>query len=288
LPLRNAAYCGHVEVVKALLAADSGHASLLARTALGQLPLCLAVDNGHAAVVTALLATDIGRAMLLAKTKSGWLPLHNAAKEGHTAVVKALLTVAPEAAMCATRKGCLPLHVAAEKGHAAAVQALLSSVDLKAAARWFDSEGRLPLVVALSEDTAEHHRTARKMLHASAGDRLNNLSALLTAGPRGLPLLADFVIGHAPLSALEWQHIPTPCPGLLRAVPSALSRSVDQAREVVQRLPRDEAAQLRTALLRLRRVQQSFRDRLRATHANVSLPSDIIIKILMHAFDSDC
>jgi cytohesin len=278
VPLHLAARYGYAAVVEALLAADSGNGTLLAKATDGWLPLHFAAWNGHTAVVEALLAADSDHGTVLVRDFDGDLPLHLAAFNGHVAVVEALLAVAPEAAMCANGKGSLPLHVAAEEGHAASVQALLSSNDLKAAACWFDLEGRLPLVVALSEDTAEHRQTARRLLHAAAGARLSDLSALLAAGPRGLPLLADFVIGHGPLSALEWQHIPTPCPGLLRAVPSALSRSADQARQAVQRLVPDEAAQLRTALLRLRRAKLS---------TGVSLPSEILPKILMHAFESD-
>jgi hypothetical protein len=173
----------------------------------------------------------------------GGLPLHYAAQNGHTAVVQQLLSAAPKAAMRATQAGQLPLQLALHHGNG-----------------------------------FPHSAAASLLLCAAAAPRQLDLSILLAAGPRGLHLLADFVIARVPLSSAEWQHIPAPCPGILRALPAALARSADQGREIVQRLSPIDAARLRTTLQCLH-VSQRRR--------SVTLPSDIFPCILMNAFGCD-
>jgi hypothetical protein len=209
--------------------------------------------------------------------EEGWLPLHMAAEAGHAAVVQQLLHAAPQAALMPTPNGCLPLHVAVGNGHTSVVQHLLDAVPK--AAMQATRAGQLPLHLALPQGHGvPHFAAASLLLRAAAAPRLLDLSILLARGPRGLHLLADFVIARVPLSPLEWQLIPAPCPGILRALPAALTRSADQAREIVHRLSPIDAAWLRTALLCLHVSQRRCR---------MFLPSDIFPRILMHAFDCD-
>jgi hypothetical protein len=59
--------------------------------------------------------------------------------------------------------------------------------------------------------------------------------------PQALPLFADSVIARLPLAADEWALVPTPCPGLGRALPAALAHSAIQASTLVQHLPAADA-----------------------------------------------
>ena len=70
-------------------------------------------------------------------------------------------------------------------------------------------------------------------------------------------LLDGFIVSHLPLTAAQWALVPViRLPGLGRALPAALASSVDQARQVVRRLPPDDTQRLRTAALCLSRLQR--------------------------------
>jgi hypothetical protein len=210
-------------------------------------------------------------------TEEGWLPLHLASKKGHTAVVQQLLAAAAEMPMQATQTGILPLHLAAQSGHTAVMQHLLAAAPK--AAMHATRAGLMPLQLALQHgDGGPHFAAASLLLHAAAAPRQLDLTILLAAGPRGLHLLADYVIARMPLSTAEWERIPAPCPGLLHALPAALTRSADQAREVVQRLSPSDAAQLRTALQCLQITQR---------RCGVFLLPDLVLNVLQIAYDPD-
>ena len=91
-----------------------------------------------------------------------------------------------------------------------------------------------------------------------------------------LPLFAVFVIMRPPLTEEEWALLPAPCPGLGRALPAALAHSPAQARQVVQRLPAEDVARLRTAALALQRAQK----RPPGLDCSVMLPSELVWRIL--------
>ena len=57
--------------------------------------------------------------------------------------------------------------------------------------------------------------------------------------PSALPLFCDLLLapGRLPLATADWALVPSPCPGIERALPSALACGTDQAVQVVQRLP---------------------------------------------------
>jgi ankyrin repeat protein len=308
LPLHYAAQNGHTAVVQQLLAAAAEAA--MHATQDGMLPLHVAAQNGHTAVVLQLLAADAGTAMQA--DIDGWLPLHFAAINGHTAVVQQLLAAAaetakqadargwlplhraaptgdiemvqqlldafPRAAMLTLPDGRLPLHLAAVIGHTSVVQLLLDAAP--EAAMQATQAGQLPLQLALlrmrNGDSIPHSAAARLLLRAAAAPRELDLSNLHAAGPDGLQLLADFVAARVPLSTAEWELIPAPCPGILCALPAALTRSADQARKVVQRLSCVDAVRLRTALQCLHVAQR---------RCGVFLLHDLVLNILQLACD---
>ena len=70
-------------------------------------------------------------------------------------------------------------------------------------------------------------------------------------------LLPDFIVSHLPLTAAQWALVPViPLPGLGRSLPAALASSVDQACQLVRRLPPADAQRLHTAALCLARQQR--------------------------------
>ena len=63
-------------------------------------------------------------------------------------------------------------------------------------------------------------------------------------------LLPAFIADRLPLTDAQWALIPiAPLPGLCRILPAALACSVDQAGQLVRRLPLADAQRLRTAAL---------------------------------------
>ena len=255
LPLHLATQHGHEAVVGLLLQA-APQATMVAGS-WGRLPLHLAAEEGHTALVAVLL--EAGPAAAMTGCNSGLLPLH---VTGDAAVGQLLLQAAPAAALTqAAGCGSLPLHRAAEGGHAGMVELLLQAAPGSATAR--DSEGDTPLIWALTGwpgCTAAARRLAAAMpAHAA-------LAALATAGTLALPLLADCVAAHLPLSDAQWALVPAPCPGLGRALPAALECSAAQAAQVARRLPAADARRLRTFALCLARVQRRTR---------VALPAEV-------------
>lgn len=99
---------------------------------------------------------------------------------------------------------------------------------------------------------ANHAPAARPL---SAGPAAAVLAALLAAGAFAVPLFPDAVLapGRLPLTADNWALVPSPCPGIERALPAALACSPGQAAQAVQRLPPAEKARLRRSALCLSR-----------------------------------
>jgi hypothetical protein len=84
-------------------------------------------------------------------------------------------------------------------------------------------------------------------------------------------LFAHVIAARLPLSAAEWNRVPSPCPGLGRGLPAALQHSQEQARQLLRCLPAAEADRLRAAALALVRAQRRNR---------VSLPAPVLGRIL--------
>ena len=79
------------------------------------------------------------------------------------------------------------------------------------------------------------------------------------------------MVEHWPLTAAQWEQVPTPCPSLGTALPAALQRSQAEAAALVARLPAGGSARLRTFALALRRSQRRL---------NVYLPAELADRIL--------
>ena len=87
------------------------------------------------------------------------------------------------------------------------------------------------------------------------GAALKDLCAAETASSR--QLLPKFIASRLPLTDAQWALIPiAPRLRLARALPAALARSGDQARQLVRRLPPADAERLRTAALCLAHAPQ--------------------------------
>lgn len=234
--------------------------------------LHLAAAEGSAPAVELLLSKLPNPGRAAAANKLGHTPLHLAASRGHTECMRLLLAAAPQAALAPDSQcGWLPLHWAVWGGHLPAAQLLLAAAPSAAAAR--DRLQRSPLHLAI----ALHRRqpgVARALL--AAGPAHAVLTSLLAAGREALPLFADLVMLHPALKPSEWRRLPTPCPGLGRALPAVLQHSRAQAARLVAHLPEEDRLRLRTAALCLARVQRRRR---------VYLPSHIV-EHLLSLFDA--
>jgi ankyrin repeat protein len=267
-PLKEAASNGHTATCQLLL--DVGPEAATAAGGGVWVPLHLASLNGHSATCQLLL--DRAPASATAAGDKGQLPLHLAAMAGHTAVCQLLLDAALDTATAADDRRFLPLHYAAQQGHTATCQLLVDRAP--EAASFTQWQGRTPLQLALNPIRGPPlFDTARCLL--AFGPATSVLTALLSR-PAALPLFADFVIARPTLTSEEWAAVPTPCPGLCKALPAVLARSTDQARHLVQHLPPADAQRLRTAALSLHRAQT-------AVHVT-ALPASVVWSILALSF----
>lgn len=81
------------------------------------------------------------------------------------------------------------------------------------------------------------------------------LANLPLAGRAGLPLYG-VVVARRGLAPKEWALVPPRCPGLGAGLPAALERSVEEAKQVVRRLPAADLQRLQWAALVLARLQR--------------------------------
>jgi len=93
----------------------------------------------------------------------------------------------------------------------------------------------------------------------------------VSAGAWARPLFADFILCRPPLAEAEWVLVPAPCPGLGRALPLVLEHSLEQASQLVRRLPAEDVRRLRTCALCLARRQREL---------GVFLPQPVVARIL--------
>ena len=202
-----------------------------------------AAQARHEAMVRLLL--QAAPAAVMAADAAGQLPLHVAATLRRASVVRLLLKAVPATAMAADTAGYLPLHLAAHHGDAEMVCVLLQAAPQAATVV---AAGRTPLQLAYTSE-------ARAML--GAGPAAAVLATLKAAGAAALAI-PDFLLipGRLPLDATAWAEVPSPCPGIERALPAALACSIGQAAQVVQRLqhwPGCAGGAAPAALARLRR-----------------------------------
>ena len=204
-------------------------------------------------------------------TPLGWAVWFNTDAAAVEASVGALLAAGADV-LAHTDQGSQALHLAATnikaEPSAAGVQALLAAGS-DALAKNYD--GRMPLYWVLYY---EHLEAAETLLRAMPADAvLENLAASGT--PLALQLLTDYIAGCLPLTESQWAEVPTPLPGLGRALPAALASSVDQARLLVRHLSPPDSQRLRTAALCL-----SARPHLSKHVPELNLPAVAVHRIL--------
>jgi ankyrin repeat protein len=123
-PLHYAAYFGHLEAARYLIAIGADIASV-SMDPLRNQPLHAASTSGYAEIVRLLLD---GGADPRAEQSGQWTALHGAAERGHRAVVELLLERGADPNV-ASYSGATPLSLARTKGHQAVV-ALLEEFDV--------------------------------------------------------------------------------------------------------------------------------------------------------------
>ena len=121
-PLHVASWCGHVELLKMLLATSKG--ALEAAGQLGGTPLHVAATAKRQEVVRLLLAAN---ASVDALDESGLQPLHRAAAAGDADVVDLLLGARAVVDAVTTDDAYTPLHVAAMRVRIAVIERLVAA-----------------------------------------------------------------------------------------------------------------------------------------------------------------
>lgn len=265
LPSHVAAFNSSVGALRLLI--DAAPETAIAADPKGWLPAHTAAAGCRANCLRIL--SDAGALSADVPTAEGLLALHIAAgragseQDSGAAAVEFLLAANPAAVGAADKRGRLPLHQAAVSGCEAAVRLLLAANP--AAALVQDSQGRTPMQLALHYGPQAFPAIkvgAARALLSSCGMRATQLLDMFAAVPQGWqdrmpPLYADLA-AHLTLAPAQWQRVPTPCPGLGRALPAVLTRSEAEAARLVAHLPPAEAACLRTAALCLHRLQRSL------------------------------
>jgi ankyrin repeat protein len=163
-PIFIASQIGHLEIVKALVAA--GADVNIARKGSGITPLYSASEKGHLEIVKTLLeaGADVNKATTVSGTTvSGTTPLFIASFKGHLEIVKALVAAGADMNIAITDAGVTPLYVATEKGHLETVKTLLEAgADVNKART---DTGVTPLYIASEK---RHLEIVKTLLEAGA------------------------------------------------------------------------------------------------------------------------
>ncbi|MED6182528.1 hypothetical protein PIB30_029283 [Stylosanthes scabra] len=123
--LQTAATQGHIEIVKLLLEAGKGLATIAKSN--GKTALHSAARNGHVAVVKVLLEQD--REIATRVDKKGQTALHMAVKGQNLEVVEELIKRDSSTINLVDNKGNTPLHIASRKGRVQIVKKLLEQIE---------------------------------------------------------------------------------------------------------------------------------------------------------------
>ena len=235
-------------------------------------PLFFAAEEGNPAVVGLLLdAAPSPPTAALTADADGWTPLHVAATcndDAHLATARLLLRAAPSAALHPSHAGETPLHVAAAEG-CPRKASLLAAAAPRALVQLCVA-GQTPLHAALALKS-EKARAATVRALLPMGSDTETLLVLNVTLPQSLPFFADFVIARPALSTINWALVPSPCPGLGRALPAALAHSPGQAPCLVARLPQGDKDRRRAFALALHRAQACTR---------ICLPQPLVWRML--------
>eukprot|EP00887_Chlorella_sp_A99_P000669 scaffold5.g669.t1 len=188
---------------------------------------------------------------------------------------KGTRAAASETATAADLIGYLALHWAAWQGHPAAMQLLLAAGP--GSGRALTSNGRSVLQLAASQ---AHLSSSRVLVGRSVAPACQLIVDLLAAAqdPNATPecrevvhtLLANLATSRA-LSTADWARLPSPYPGLERALRAVLARSAAEAAQLVAHLPDVMRGRLRTLALSLARLQGRL---------ELELPESIVCRIL--------
>ena len=271
MALHAAAAAGNAAKVARLLAAGAAVDEPGAR---GMLPIHLAAEGGHSAVVQLLLA---GGASPRAPDASGKLPIHIAAISGDAATVRQLIAAAPDTVSAARLpENSLPLHDATFAGNADTAAALIAAAP--ESVRLLPGGGRSPafdiavgmvnIRLLFGGPLPDAVAVLQLMMpHVMPDAALDSLPLLVSPA---LPFYTDLVLHH-PLDAAQWQQVPSPCPGLGRALPTVLQRSQAEAARLVAHLPAADRAHLQAFALALQRRQRRL---------GVPLPAELANRIL--------
>ncbi|PKI61665.1 hypothetical protein CRG98_017889 [Punica granatum] len=123
--LHTAASQGHIEVVKLLLEAGSGLATIAKSN--GKTALHSAARNGHLEVIKMLLEKE--PSIVTRTDKKGQTALHMAVKGQNVEVVEVLIRADPSLVNMVDAKGNATLHIASRKGRSQVVRMLLSCAE---------------------------------------------------------------------------------------------------------------------------------------------------------------
>ncbi|EGN97177.1 hypothetical protein SERLA73DRAFT_10382, partial [Serpula lacrymans var. lacrymans S7.3] len=148
-PLSQAAFQGHVEIVKLLLERDDVDAD--SKNNGGWVPLLRAAYRGHVEIVKLLLARD--RIDVDSKDDHGWTPLMRAAYQGHVDIVKLLLARDEVDADSKDNNALTSLSQAASQGHVEIVKLLLARDEVNVGSK--DRNGRTPFWYAIQDGRVE-------------------------------------------------------------------------------------------------------------------------------------
>ncbi|KAL4425227.1 hypothetical protein ABPG75_009243 [Micractinium tetrahymenae] len=208
-------------------------------------PLFAAASSAQPACVVALLHAG---ACPAAANSAGLLALHAAAIAGCERSVAALLHAGAAPAAASAKTAWTAVHYAAFFGHTATLRLLLKADPAAALAEGLG--GELPVQLALRNWLEE---PARILLEEGPAMPLDTLLALAGKHPHGpswlLSRLIAAVAARQPLTAAEWDRVPSPCRGLAAALPSVLARSTAEATLLLQHLEAAEHARLRPAVV---------------------------------------
>lgn len=209
--LHQAAECGHVGIMKAILAAVPDAAHL--KSERGASPLHHAAQAAQCDAVKLLLQAAPALAVHPCDD-DGTLPLHlvavakDAEEEAVREIMRLLLQAAPATATTGDRGGETGLHWAAASGHAAAVKALLLAAPEAAHARSRDQA--LPLHLATKGEgnatEADVEETVQLLLEAAPETALavdcDGQTALHWAASAGRAAAVRLLLKAAPTAAL--------------------------------------------------------------------------------------
>eukprot|EP00887_Chlorella_sp_A99_P000639 scaffold5.g639.t1 len=211
-----------------------------------------------------------------------------AADQGCTDAVRLVLAAAPETALATDMDGWFSLHMAAwpvdgpglfeRSDHLAVIELLLAAAPWSQHTRTHDGHTALQLA-----GSKAHLSSSRLLLERSVAPAAELIDDLLDAAadPGAVTacretvhaLLADLAASRALLPA-DWAALPSPCPGLSRALPSVLARSTAEAAQLVTHLPDVAHGHLRTLALSLARMQRRL---------GLELPEGVVRRILAAA-----